>query len=170
MRSLKFKESLEAIVPGIELVVIDLMDATDEAWKQAVQGCQFGCHVASPFPIVAPANEDDLIKPAVEGTKKVLRAFHAAGIKRASLTSSCASVSSGMRDQDRTFTGEDWSVLEKCETYPKSKTLAERAAWEFAKESGLELATINPVYICGPILLVNIHLHTCNFICVCTCI
>lgn len=139
----------------LELVEADL--SRDQGWARAVQGCGAVLHVASPFPKELPAHEDDLVRPAVEGTRRVLHAAAAAGVKRVVLTSSLAAVLYGReRSGARVLTEADWSVPEACEPYQKSKTLAERAAWEFIgalpAERRLELAVINPGLVLGPLL------------------
>src|SRR5215211_2590952 len=103
-----------------------------EGWGQAVDRCEYILHVASPFPLFEPENENDLIQPAVEGTLRVLRAAHSAHVNRVVLVSSNAAISTGHNGENRTFTEEDWSRLDKpIGAYSKSKTLAERAAWDF---------------------------------------
>lgn len=138
----------------LELVEADLVDA--ECWPKAVEGMTYVMHMASPFPIVQPKNEDALIKPAVEGTVNVLRACaKVPGIKRVVLTSSCAAVGWEVRKpEQQTRTEEDWSDTKKIDLYSKSKTLAERAAWDFVKDlpddEKFELAVINPSLVLGP--------------------
>jgi len=112
-------------------------------------------HVASPFPLVEPEDENELIIPAREGALRVLRAAKKAHVKRVVLTSSFAAIGYGVDRSNHIFTEADWSNVDAPLTpYLKSKTLAELAAWDFIKnESGnLELAVINPVGIFGPIL------------------
>jgi dihydroflavonol-4-reductase len=131
------------------MVAVDLL--RDEGWAEAVEGCDFVVHVASPFPGVKPKSDDELVRPAVDGTVRVLRAAASAGVKRVVLTSSIAAVGTGHAEQ-RVRTEEDWSVAERSPAYQKSKTLAERAAWDFAAESGLELVSVNPGFVLGPLL------------------
>jgi dihydroflavonol-4-reductase len=134
-----------------ELVHADL--ESDDGWKDAVAGCDYVLHVASPFPISDPADENDLIRPAVEGTLRVLRASTACGtVKRVVLTSSVTAIR-GDSAGDRTLTEDDWTDPGAShDAYQKSKTLAERAAWEFAAADGrLELAVINPGLVFGPV-------------------
>ena len=115
----------------LELVEADL--ERDAGWDDAVRGCMYVEHVASPFPAAAPENEDVLVRPAVDGTLRVLRAASAAGtVHRVVVTSSVAAVAYGHANSgERVLSEEDWSVAERCEAYQKSKTLAERAAWDF---------------------------------------
>src|SRR5689334_9630457 len=129
----------------------------DAGWPEAVAGCDFVLHVASPFPPTQPKNEDELIIPAREGALRVLRAARDAGVKRVVLTSSFAAIGYGHPPTDRPFTEEDWTNVDggvSVSAYVKSKTLAERAAWDFiAREGGsLELSVINPVGVLGPVL------------------
>jgi len=132
----------------------DLM--ADAGWPEAIAGCQYVLHVASPFPPGVPKHEDDLIVPAREGALRVLRFARDAGVKRVVLTSSFAAVGYGQVPiAGHPFTEQNWTNLtEKVSAYVKSKTLAERAAWDFiAREGGaLELAVVNPVGIFGPVL------------------
>ena len=129
----------------------------DEGWFEAARGCRFVHHVASPFPATAPKDENELIVPARDGTLRVLRAARDANVQRVVLTSSFAAIGYG-HDRKRTapFTEEDWSDPKSPDTptYHKSKTLVERAAWDFiAREGrGMELVSVNPVGIFGPTL------------------
>lgn len=142
--------------PGAALsfAIADLM--ADAGWPQAVAGCDYVLHVASPFPPGVPKHEDELIIPAREGALRVLRAARDAGVKRVVVTSSFAAIGYGKLPPDgRPFTEENWTdPTGKVSAYVKSKTLAERAAWGFiAAEGGaLELAVVNPVGIFGPVL------------------
>ena len=142
--------------PGPELTFYraDLM--SDDGWAEAAKGCDFVLHVASPFPAGVPHSDDELIVPAREGALRVLRAARAGGVKRVVLTSSFAAIGYGHAKVDRTFTEKDWTdpTQPGVSAYAKSKTLAERAAWDFiAREGGgLQLAVVNPVGIFGPLL------------------
>jgi len=127
----------------------------DDGWAHAAAGCDYVLHVASPFPVGAPKHEDDLIIPAREGTLRVLRAARDAGARRVVLTSSFAAVGYGHPPQAAPFDETSWTdPRADVSTYVKSKTLAERAAWDFVagEGRGLELAVINPVAIFGPVL------------------
>lgn len=150
---------LRDLCPGskhkMELVEADLM--SDKGWNEAVADCDFILHVASPFPINEPKDPDEIIKPAVEGTLRVLRA--AANMpkvpKRIVVTSSVASIAYGHKKD--VYTDEDWTNSdENVGSYVKSKTLAERAAWKFLEElpadKKFELATVNPSLVLGPML------------------
>ncbi|NEE02834.1 SDR family oxidoreductase [Phytoactinopolyspora halotolerans] len=139
----------------LELVEADL--SSDDGWPEAVAGCDYVLHVASPFPSGVPDDEDELIRPAVDGTLRVLRACAASGtVRRVVLTSSVAAISSGHSRRDPApYTEHDWSVVEHSTAYQKSKTLAERAAWDYVAELAeaqrFELAVINPGLVLGPV-------------------
>jgi nucleoside-diphosphate-sugar epimerase len=128
----------------------------DGGWQDAVSGCDYVLHVASPFPMSIPAHEDELIVPAREGALRVLRAARDAGVTRVVLTSSFAAIGYGHPPQAAPFDETSWTDLdgEGVHAYVKSKTLAERAAWDFiAREGGaLELSVVNPVGVFGPAL------------------
>ncbi len=128
----------------------------DPGWAEAATGCDYVLHVASPFPLTVPRHEDELIGPAREGALRLLRAARGANVKRVVLTSSFAAIGYGHPPIDRPFTEHDWSNAdgEGVSAYAKSKTLAERAAWDFmAREGGdMELAVVNPVGVFGPVL------------------
>ncbi len=138
---------------AVGYVETDLL--SDEGWSIAMAGADYVLHAASPFPAVQPEDEDELIRPAVEGTLRVLRFARDAGVKRVVVTSSIAAVGYGRPPLDRPFTEDDWTDVDGpgVTPYAKSKTLAERAAWDFvAEHPGLELAVVNPVGIFGPVL------------------
>jgi nucleoside-diphosphate-sugar epimerase len=139
---------------ALTFVAADL--SADAGWDEAVQGCRFVLHVASPFPAKAPQHENELIVPAREGTLRVLRAARAAGVERVVLTSSFVAIGYGQPPRTAPFDERDWTDLNGpgLTAYAKSKTLAERAAWEFiaCESNGLELSVINPVGIFGPAL------------------
>jgi nucleoside-diphosphate-sugar epimerase len=142
--------------PGdaLSFAAADLM--SDAGWPAAVAGCDYVLHVASPFPPAAPKHEDELIIPAREGALRVLRAARDAGVKRVVLTSSFAAIGYGQRPRTTPFNETDWTDPNggDVRAYVKSKTLAERAAWDFvAREGGsLELSVVNPVGVFGPVL------------------
>ncbi|HEY3739981.1 MAG TPA: aldehyde reductase [Bryobacteraceae bacterium] len=142
--------------PGdrLSFFVADLEN--DAGWKEAVAGCDYVLHVASPFPQSLPKHEDELIVPAREGALRVLRASRDAGVKRVVLTSSFAAIGYGHAPQQTPFNETDWTDTSAPDVLPyvKSKAIAERAAWDFmAKEGGdLELAVVNPVGVFGPVL------------------
>ena len=123
---------------------------------EAAAGCDYVLHVASPFPSTVPKDENELIAPARDGALRVLRAARDAGVKRVVLTSSFAAIGYGAKGRTTAFTEEDWTNLgdPSVQPYQKSKTIAEREAWDFvAREGGgLELAVVNPVGVFGPVL------------------
>ncbi len=129
---------------------------SDEGWSKAVAGCDYVLHVASPFPANVPKDENELIVPAREGALRVLRASRDAGVKRVVLTSSFAAIGDGQEPPATPFNETNWTNPngEGVTAYVKSKTLAERAAWDFiAREGrGLELSVVNPVGVFGPVL------------------
>ncbi|HTE32348.1 MAG TPA: aldehyde reductase [Chryseolinea sp.] len=132
-------------------------DLTKDAnWNEAVKECEFVLHVASPIFLKIPRHESEMITPAVDGTLRVLKASRDAGVKRVVLTSSFAAVGYSHKDASKLITEESWTNAgdKNLSAYLKSKTLAERAAWDFmAREGGdMELAVINPVGIFGPLL------------------
>lgn len=138
---------------GLSLVEADL--SRDEGWADALAGCDFAIHVASPIPVGQPKSPDELILPARDGTLRVLRAARDAGVRRVVLTSSCGAVYYGHPAQDAPFDETCWTNLDgHMSTYVRSKAIAERAAWDFiAAEGGaLELSVINPSGIFGPAL------------------
>ena len=142
--------------PGnmLSFAVADL--TADAGWADAVHGCDYVLHVASPLPRRIPKHEDELIVPAREGGLRVLRASRDARVKRVVLTSSFGAIGYGHPPQDAPFDETSWTDVNGAGViaYIKSKTLAERAAWDFiAREGGaLELSAINPVGVFGPVL------------------
>ncbi|MEO7051339.1 MAG: aldehyde reductase [Rhodanobacter sp.] len=162
VRSLTRENSVRSMLKtgGAELadrltfVVADLLH--DTGWPQAIAGCDYVLHIASPFPPTLPKHEDDLIVPAREGALRVLRAARDAGVKRVVLTSSFAAVGYGQKAQTAPFNEGNWTDVagDGIQPYTKSKTLAERAAWDFITHEGgtLELSVINPVGVFGPVL------------------
>lgn len=141
-------------VEDLTFIETDLM--SDNGWAEAVIGCNYVLHVASPFPIATPKDEDELIMPARDGALRVLRAARDAKISRVVLTSSFAAIGYGQNLDGRIFTEEDWTdpANSHISTYIKSKTMAERAAWDFIAADGgtLELSVINPSAVFGPVL------------------
>jgi dihydroflavonol-4-reductase len=128
----------------------------DDGWHDAVAGCDYVLHVASPLSTSVPKDENEMIIPARDGTLRVLRAAREAGVRRAVVTSSLGAIGYGHPARDRPFDETDWTNLDGADVQPyiKSKTLAERAAWDFvAREGGgLELSVVNPAGIFGPVL------------------
>jgi len=162
IRNLKREADVRAMlkVGGAELgdrvsfLAADLEN--DAGWPEAVGGCDYVLHVASPLPPSVPKHEDELIVPAREGTLRVLRASRDAGVKRVVLTSSFAAIGYGHKVRETPFNETDWTDPngDDVAAYTKSKTLAERAAWEFLSQGGgnLELSVVNPVAVFGPLL------------------
>jgi dihydroflavonol-4-reductase len=141
--------------PGDSLAFFATDLTADAGWSAAVAGCDFVLHVASPFPAGAPRSDAELIVPARDGTLRVLRAARDAGVRRVVLTSSFAAIGYGHANLGRPFNETDWTdPARAASAYVKSKTIAERAAWDFiAREGGgMELAVINPVAVMGPVL------------------
>jgi len=154
VRSMLSAAGVEA-ADRLSFVAADL--EKDEGWAEAAAGCEFVLHVASPFPLRVPRDENELIIPAREGTLRVLRAARNAGVKRVVLTSSFAAIGYGHEATTVPFDETTWSNLDgmvNVPPYMKSKTLAERAAWDFiAREGGgMELSVVNPVGVFGPVL------------------
>lgn len=162
LRSLKRRDEVVAslrtggVEPDgrVEFVVADLM--ADDGWAEAAAGCDYALHGASPTPAGDQIDEDDWVRPAVEGNLRVLRAARDAGMKRVVLTSAFGAIGAGRKKSiGRPFVETDWSDLGgPIAPYQKSKTLAERASWDFVacEGSGLELASVNPTMVLGPAL------------------
>jgi len=144
-------------ITSLDNLTFTQTDLTNDAnWDQAMRGCQYVLHVASPTHTDAKVSQDEMIRPAVEGTRRVLKAARDAGVKRVVVTSSFGAVGFSNKKKDSVTTETDWTDPHEkgLSAYEKSKTLAERAAWAFIQQQGggLELATINPVAIFGPSL------------------
>lgn len=145
-----------ALVENLELFAADL--SSDLGWGAAMQGCAGVLHIASPVPDTPPKDAAAVIEPARDGTLRVLRAAEAEGVPRVVMTSSIAAVVYGhARDGSRVYDERDWSVLaQDVGAYEQSKTLAERAAWQFVQslppERGVELVSINPGVVLGPVM------------------
>src|SRR5919108_3654456 len=139
----------------LQFIPADLV--RDASWSAAVAGCTYVLHVASPFPMTQPRHLEQIIGPARNGTLRVLTAARHAGVRRVVLTSSTAAIiyPSGS-PADRTYTEADWTDPARADVSPyvTSKTLAERAAWDFVRSSGSapELTVINPGFVQGPAL------------------
>ncbi len=162
LRSMKREADVRAMLktggaePGDRLGFVSADLEKDEGWDAAVAGCRYVLHVASPLPAKLPKNDDDLIIPARDGALRLLRAARDAGVKRVVLTSSFAAIGYGHKEQSAPFDETYWTNLngDDLTGYTKSKTIAERAAWDFIAREGrsLELATVNPVGVFGPVL------------------
>jgi dihydroflavonol-4-reductase len=138
---------------GLEVVVADL--TADEGWAAAAAGCEEVHHVASPIPAVQPDDPDQLIVAARDGTIRALRAARDAGARRVVLTSSFAAVGYSPKPGAE-YTEADWTDPDTpgLAPYPRSKAIAERAAWDFIEREGgeTELVVVNPTFILGPTL------------------
>lgn len=161
LRSLSRKDEVTSLLEqagissseNLSFVEADL--TKDQNWDQAVDGCTYVLHIASPFPAGEPEDANELIVPARDGALRVLKAARDAGVKRVVLTSSFAAIGYSKNPKDHVFTELDWTDPElTAMAYIKSKTIAERAAWDFiiSEGAGMELTVINPVGIFGPAL------------------
>src|ERR687884_1815750 len=140
---------------GDRLTVLAADLTSDDGWAEAVAGCRYVLHVASPFPPEQPKDPDELIAPARDGALRVLRAPFDAGVERVVMTSSVAAIRGSRESSASTpFTEADWTDGNDPERTPyvRSKTIAEQAAWELVREAGAEerLAVVNPGAIIGP--------------------
>jgi nucleoside-diphosphate-sugar epimerase len=139
---------------GLQLVTADL--TSDDGWPAALEGVEEVHHVASPIPSAQPKDPDELIVPAREGTVRVLKAARDAGVRRVVLTSSFAAVGYSPKAV-RDYTEADWTDPDTpgLPPYPRSKAIAERAAWDFIGTEGADtqLVVVNPTFIAGPSLV-----------------
>jgi nucleoside-diphosphate-sugar epimerase len=142
--------------PGARLSFFEADLEADSGWPEAAAGCDFVLHVASPFPLGLPADENELIAPARDGTLRVMRAARDAGVRRVVLTSSFAAIGYGHEPQNAPYDETNWTDPngENVSPYVKSKTIAERAAWDYvaANPGSPELCVVNPVGVFGPVL------------------
>ena len=161
VRSLTREPQVRAAVgsqvdPGDRLTVLAAELTSDDGWAEAVADCDYVLHVASPFPPAQPKDPDELIVPAREGTLRVLRAALDADVKRVVLTSSVAAIRLADGAASRPLDEGDWTDPDApgLTPYVRSKTIAERAAWELVRERGEEdrLAVVNPGANIGPTL------------------
>ncbi|MBE9462760.1 SDR family oxidoreductase [Dyadobacter subterraneus] len=137
----------------LSFIVAEL--GSDANWIEAITGCTYVLHVASPTPLNQYEHEDEMIIPAREGVLRVLRIARKSGVKRVVLTSAVGAIVYGHKPQTIPFTEKDWTITTgDVPAYQKSKTLAERAAWDFIEREGdgLELSVVNPVGVLGPVL------------------
>lgn len=147
-------------VDTAHLGFVELDLTKDDGWDQALHGCDYLMHTASPFPIANPKHESEVIEPAVDGTLRALKAAKNNGIKRVVLTSSTVAIMGGKKQG--TITPEQWTNLQakNLSAYTKSKTLAEQAAWDFIKDNEAdkvpELVSINPGGVFGPAIGENL--------------
>ncbi|MBT94803.1 MAG: NAD-dependent epimerase [Acidimicrobiaceae bacterium] len=156
--TMRSKEKAEAVREGIakvapidKLTFVEADLTSDENWSEAMAGCKYVLHVASPFIIGDPEDENEMISPAVDGTLRVLSAAKAVGVERTVVTSSLVAIIAGKLSGH--YGTDSWSDPdEEIGTYARSKTLAEQAAWEFAKANDIDLVVINPGGVMGPTL------------------
>ena len=143
--------------PKDDLEFCELNLLSDAGWDAAMKDCEYVLHVASPFINSEPKDENEYIRPAVDGTMRALRAAKKAGVKRVVLTSSMVSML-GDSAQSMDVTPETWTNVDAKNTsaYSKSKTLAEKAAWDFihaqTDATPMELTVVNPGPVFGPSL------------------
>ena len=145
---------------NLEFCELDLLN--DSGWDKAMKGCDYVLHVASPFINIEPKDENDYIKPAVEGTMRALKSAKKAGIKRVVLTSSMVSMlDNANKSIDIDFNSWTNVKAKNVSAYAKSKTLAEKSAWDFIKsqnqDEAMELTVINPGPVLGPTLSGNLE-------------
>ena len=140
---------------NLEFCELDLLE--DKGWDKAMEGCEFVLHVASPYVMIEPKDENEYIKPAVEGTLRALEAAKKSGVKRVVLTSSMVSML-GNADKSINIDYNSWTNVKakNISAYAKSKTLAERSAWDFInnqnEENPMQLSVVNPGPVFGPTL------------------
>ncbi|MBK8294745.1 MAG: aldehyde reductase [Solirubrobacterales bacterium] len=150
----------EAVTAGVndpDLTFFEADLGNDDGWKEAIEGCDYVLHIASPFPTAQPKDPQELIGPARDGALRVLRASLDANVKRVVMTSSVAAIKSDDGPPStEPLTEDDWTNPDTpgLSPYAQSKTIAERAAWDLVKETGDEdrLAVVNPSAILGPLL------------------
>lgn len=149
-----------AVTTGIDDPDLTFFEAdlgSEHGWKEAVEGCEYVLHIASPFPSAQPKDPQELIGPARDGALRVLKAGLDAGVKRVVMTSSVAAIKNDDGPPSSTpLTENDWTNPDTpgLLPYAQSKTIAERAAWDLVTETGDEerLAVVNPSAILGPLL------------------
>jgi len=140
------------------LTLVQAELTADAGWAEAAEGCRFVLHMASPFPLQAPKRDEEVIGPARDGTLRVLKAAKAAGVQRVVLTSSFVAVGYGLAGDRpaKPLTEADWTDPDSPDNsaYSRSKTLAEKAAWDYVagEGAGLELTVINPALVLGPVM------------------
>ena len=139
-----------------DLSFIETDLSSEKNWDKAMEGITYVIHPASPTPKLNFKDEKEMIDPAVNGVLYVMKAARDAKVKRVVLTSAYGAIFAGHEKRTTPYTEEDWSNLDAKNIFPyqKSKTLSERAAWKFIEEegNGMELTTVNPVAVMGPIL------------------
>jgi dihydroflavonol-4-reductase len=160
-------EELDAHTPTggrLELCAADL--TRQGGWAEAMRGVDYVLHTASPFPLVAPRHDDELVGPARDGALRVLNAARTEGVRRVVMTSSFAAMQSGhLRDGSCVYGENDWAKLDApMGAYERSKAIAERAAWDFVEASSadkrFEFVAVNPGFTLGP--CIGSHQGTSN--------
>ncbi len=145
------KEGIVKVAPVEHLNFVEADLLSDNGWDEAMKGCTYVLHVASPFVLIEPKDENEMIAPAVQGTQRVIAAAQKAGVKRLVLTSSTFSIIAGKETGH--YGPADWSDTDaNIGAYAKSKTLAERAAWKAVEGVAMEMSVINPGAVFGPSL------------------
>jgi len=145
------RKALARVAPITHLRFEEANLLSDQGWNTAMEGCTYVLHIASPFSLAEPKDENEVIAPAVEGTRRVMAAAQRSGVKRLVLTSSTFAIIAG-KDSGN-YGPQDWSdTHSNIGAYAKSKTLAERAAWDSIKGGSMELTVINPGAVFGPSL------------------
>jgi len=143
------RSAIGAVAPVERLGFAEVDLLSDEGWDEAMQGCAYVMHVASPFVLAEPKDENELIAPAVDGTRRVVAAAQRAGVRRLVLTSSTLAMIAGKNGGP--YGPDSWSDSSAgIGAYAKSKTLAERAAWDVAAGGETELVVVNPGVVFGP--------------------
>ena len=170
LRDLKRKDQVinslkkDNSINNLEFCYLDLL--SDDGWDEASSDCDYLIHIASPFTLQEPKNEKELIEPALEGTLRALKSAKNNGIKKVVLTSSMASIAYGHSKE--IVNNKDWTEINKnVGSYIKSKTLAEKAAWDFIQNQSnksLVLTTIHPGMVFGPLLSDDIEGASCSLI------
>ncbi|MBC6113000.1 SDR family oxidoreductase [Pedobacter fastidiosus] len=166
VRSMSSKNKVLATLEAAGIKSFEKLDfieaelTKDDNWAEAMKGCKYVISVASPVFFDIPKDENEAIRPAVEGIVRILKAAKNAGVKRVVMTSSFGAVGFSHTNKNTQTTEADWTDpnLKGLSTYEKSKGLSERAAWDFIRNEGgnLELSVINPVAILGPSLSTHI--------------
>ncbi len=159
VRSDKRRAEVEALFPDADLEFVTLDLTADDGWAEALDGVDVLMHTASPFPSGTPKDPDELIRPAVDGTMRAMRAAQAAGVTRVILTSSCAAIyKDSAKPPAEPSTADNWTDPDASYVtpYEASKTLAEKAAWDFvAEHPEMQLTSINPGGVFGPAMDTN---------------
>ena len=151
VKAVSTQEGIAKVASVDHLSFVEAELLSDKGWDEAMKGCTYVLHVASPFVLEEPKDENEMIAPAVQGTQRVIAAAQRAGVKRLVLTSSTFSIIAGKETGH--YGPEDWSDTDaNIGAYAKSKTLAERAAWKAVEGGTMEMSVINPGAVFGPSL------------------